>query len=71
MQACHSGGAGTHQLTFMYLVGGGGAAGGRLFPPNNTGTPGFSDLPTALQCLVCFKVQPFLEGHKNLELSPT
>ena len=24
------------------------AKGGRLFPPNNTGTPGFSDLPTAL-----------------------
>ena len=24
--------------------------GGRLCPPNNTGTPGFSDLPTALQC---------------------
>ena len=23
--------------------------GGRLCPPNNTGTPGFSDLPTALQ----------------------
>ena len=23
------------------------AKGGRLFPPNNTGTPGFSDLPTA------------------------
>jgi hypothetical protein len=22
--------------------------GGRLCPPNNTGTPGFSDLPTAL-----------------------
>ena len=31
--------------------------GGRLCPPNNTGTPGFSDLPTALEaeshfCLV-------------------
>ena len=24
--------------------------GGRLCPPNNTGTPGFSDLPTALLC---------------------
>ena len=24
---------------------------GRLCPPNNTGTPGFSDLPTALLCL--------------------
>ena len=24
--------------------------GGRLCPPNNTGTPGFSDLPTALIC---------------------
>ena len=24
------------------------AKGSRLFPPNNTGTPGFSDLPTAL-----------------------
>ena len=23
--------------------------GGRLCPPNNTGTPGFSDLPTALR----------------------
>ena len=25
-----------------------GGGGGRLCPPNNTGTPGFSDLPTAL-----------------------
>ena len=25
--------------------------GGRLCPPNNTGTPGFSDLPTALLTL--------------------
>ena len=24
--------------------------GGRLCPPNNTGTPGFSDLPMALHC---------------------
>ena len=24
------------------------AKGGTLFPPNNTGTPGFSDRPTAL-----------------------
>ena len=26
--------------------------GGRLFPPNNTGTPGISDLPTALRYYV-------------------
>ena len=26
--------------------------GGRLCPPNNTGTPGFSDLPTALISMV-------------------
>ena len=25
--------------------------GGRLCPPNNTGTPGFSDLPTALNSM--------------------
>ena len=25
--------------------------GGRLYPPNNTGTPGFSDLPTALKMM--------------------
>ena len=25
--------------------------GGRLCPPNNTGTPGFSDLPMALLCI--------------------
>ena len=35
-------------------------AGGQICPPNNTGTPGFSDLPTALtvntnqlHCLSC------------------
>ena len=27
-----------------------GGGGGRLCPPNNTGTPGFSDLPAALTC---------------------
>ena len=26
-----------------------GGQGGRLCPPNDTGTPGFSDLPTALR----------------------
>ena len=24
--------------------------GDRLFPPNSNGTPGFSDIPTALEC---------------------
>ena len=26
----------------------------RLYPPNNTGTPGFSNLPTALQICAIF-----------------
>jgi hypothetical protein len=30
--------------------------GGRLCPPNNTGTPGFSDLLTALQFITCSHV---------------
>ena len=30
---------------------------GRLCPPNNIGTPGFSDLPTALHC---FKINIFM-----------
>ena len=32
---------------------------GKLCPPNITGTPGFSDLPTALQC------KSFLTDHSN------
>ena len=37
--------------------------GGRLYPPNNTGIPGFSDLPTAL------KLEEKAVGHdRNHEL---
>ena len=31
--------------------------GGRLYPPNNTGNPGFSDLPTALNWKVFIEIQ--------------
>ena len=31
--------------------------GGRLCQPNNTGTPGFSDLPTALYCALLTNLQ--------------
>ena len=44
--------------------------GGRSCPPNNIGTPGFSDLPTALQCngkreepLWCIKLLLRMTSH--------
>ena len=39
--------------------------GGRFCPPNNTGTPGFSDLPTALHCNKAGKLELWRAG-KNL-----
>ena len=44
------------------------AKGGTLFPPNNTGTPGFSDLPTALIMffiLSCFQWKTYVHCVTN------